>query len=131
MKSKLKRLMMLLCLCAVASLSFVSCSDDDEVMGAIAINSCQATDTEVTIYWTLVPNSNCDGYKITLYRGTRANLGEVVEDLTFGYRESVHTFTGLTPSTDYVIRTEGIPSASSGFSSADVYWKEFTTAASN
>jgi len=35
----------------------------------------------------------------------------------------------LTPDTDYVICTQAIPSASSGFSDAQLYWKEFTTLA--
>lgn len=129
MKLKFKHMMML-SLLLVSSLSFISCSDDDDdVMGPVAINSCQYTATTVTPIWTLVPNDNCDGYVITLYLGTRENVGTMVEQQTFDYRTCQYTFTGLTPNTDYVISTQAIPSASSGFSSAQMYWKEFTTAA--
>lgn len=121
--------MMLFCI-SVSSLMLVSCSDDDDnVMGPVAINSCQYTATTVTPIWTLVPNSNCDGYIITLYKGTKANVGEKVEEKQFDYRTCQYTFTGLTPSTSYVISTQAIPSKTSGFSSAEMYWKEFTTSA--
>lgn len=126
---KLKHMMMLLILFSVAPGVFVACSDDEEVMGPVSINSCQYTATTVTPIWTLVPNSNCDGYIVTLYVGTRANVGAVVKQKTFDYRTCQYTFTNLTPSTNYVISTQAIPSASSGFSSAQLYWKEFTTAA--
>lgn len=129
MKAKLKYLMLLMLL-SVSSLTFVGCDDgDNTVMGPVAINSCQATSTTCTIYWTLVPNSNCDGYIVTLYAGTRQNLGSQVEQQTFDYRTGQYTFEGLTPSTSYVISTQAIPSASSGFDDAQIYWKEFTTSA--
>lgn len=130
MKFKMKYLVMLVFCILASSFMFVSCSDDDEsVMGPVAVNSCQATATTVTPIWTLVPNENCDGYTITLYKGTRANVGEMVEQKTLDYRTCQYTFTGLTPSTNYVISTQAIPSKKSGFSSAQIYWKEFTTAA--
>ena len=130
MKKTINFVMMLICL-SVSSWMFSACDDDDNgaVMGAVAINSCQFTDTTVTPIWTLVPNSNCDGYIVKLYLGTRANLGEMVEEKTFDFRTCQYTFTGLTPATNYVISTQAIPSATSGFSSAEVYWKEFTTKA--
>lgn len=122
--------MMLLLFLSVSSWTFVSCSDDDDnVMGAVAINSCQYTATTVTPIWTLVPNSNCNGYIVTLYEGTRANVGTLVEQQTLDFRTCTYTFKNLTPSTNYVISTQAIPSATSGFSSAEVYWKEFTTSA--
>lgn len=127
---KLKHMMMLLFILSVTSGVFVACSDDENgEMGPVAINSCQYTATTVTPIWTLVPNDNCDGYTVTLYQGTRANLGAIVEQKTFDYRTCQYTFTNLTPSTNYVISTQAIPSATSGFSSAQMYWKEFTTAA--
>ena len=127
--TNLKKVVMLLCL-LVSSFAFVACSDDDEsVMGPVAVNSCQATATTVTPIWTLVPNSNCEGYIVTLYKGTRQNVGEKVEEKQLDYRTCQYTFTGLTPSTQYVICTKAIPSKSSGFSDAQEYWKEFTTAA--
>ncbi|MCD8181963.1 MAG: fibronectin type III domain-containing protein [Bacteroides sp.] len=130
MKLKLKYTMMLLIFLSASSWLFVACSDDDnDVMGAVAINSCQYTAATVTPIWTLVPNSNCDGYIVALYQGTRSNVGALVEEKTFDFRTCSYTFTNLTPSTDYVISTQAIPSASSGFSSAEMYWKEFTTSA--
>lgn len=126
---RLKHMLMLLILLTVASGVFIACdNDENDVMGPVAINSCQYTATTVTPIWTLVPNSNCDGYIVTLYLGTRSNVGSVVEQKTFDYRTCQYTFTNLTPSTDYVISTQAIPSATSGFSSAQMYWKEFTTA---
>lgn len=126
-KLKLKRTLMLLICLSMSSWVFVACEDDVDVMGAVAINSCQYTATTVTPIWTLVPNSNCDGYIVTLYLGTRANLGSVVEQKTLDYRTCQYTFENLTPETNYVISTQAIPSASSGFKSAEIYWKEFTT----
>lgn len=130
MRIKIKNIIMMLFCISVSSLMLVSCSDDDDnVMGPVAINSCQYTATTVTPIWTLVPNSNCDGYIITLYKGTKANVSEKVEEKQFDYRTCQYTFTGLTPSTSYVISTQAIPSKTSGFSSAEMYWKEFTTSA--
>lgn len=130
MKSKLKHTMMMLIFLLASSWMFVGCSDDDNrEMGAVAINSCQFTATTVTPIWTLVPNSNCDGYIVTLYQGTRSNVGSMVEQQTLDHRTCTYTFENLTPSTNYVISTQAIPSASSGFSSAQLYWREFTTRA--
>ena len=127
---KLKYILMMLLCISVSSLVLTSCSNDDEkVMGPVAINSCQCTATTVTPIWTLVPNDNCDGYIITLYKGTKANRGDKVEEQRIDFRTCQYTFTGLTPSTNYVISTQAIPSAKSGFSSAQIYWKEFTTKA--
>lgn len=128
MRLRFKHMMMLLICLSVSSWMFVACDDDDaDVMGPIAINSCQVTATTVTPIWTLVPNSNCDGYIITLYEGTRANVGTKVEEKTFDFRTCQYTFEGLKPNTNYVISTQAIPGKDSGFSSAEMYWKEFTT----
>ena len=127
---KLKYILMMLLCISVSSLVLTSCNGDDEKeMGPVAINSCQYTATTVTPIWTLVPNDNCDGYIITLYKGTKANRGDKVAEQIIDFRTCQYTFTGLTPSTDYVISTQAIPSAKSGFSSAQIYWKEFTTKA--
>ena len=75
MKIKIKHLLMMLLCISVSSMMLVSCSDEDEsVMGPVAINSCQYTATEVTPIWTLVPNDNCDGYVIKLYKGTTHSM---------------------------------------------------------
>ncbi len=127
---KIKFILMMLFLVIASSLVLTSCSKDDEKeMGPVAINSCQYTATTVTPIWTLVPNDNCSGYIVTLYKGTKANVGEQVAKQELDYRTCQYTFTGLTPSTNYVISTQAIPSAKSGFSSAQLYWKEFTTKA--
>ena len=111
MKIKIKHLLMMLLCISVSSMMLVSCSDDDEsVMGPVA-------------------NDNFDGYVIKLYKGTRANVGDMVEEKKLDYRTCKCTFSGLTPNTQYVISTQAIPSAKSGFSSAQIYWKEFTTSA--
>ena len=141
MKMKIKYLMMLLIM-SVSSLVFVSCSDDDpDEMGPVAVNSCQVsacnsddiaaghTGYKAAIVWTLVPNSNCDGYIITLYKGTRANPGQQVEQYQSDFRNCYYTFYNLAAGTDYVISTQAIPSKTSGFSSAQMYWKEFSTPA--
>ena len=130
MKIKIKHLLMMLLCISVSSMMLVSCSDEDEsVMGPVATKSCKYNDTEVTHIWTMVPNDNCDGYVIKLYKGTRANVGDMVEEKKLDYRTCKCTFSGLTPNTQYVISTQAIPSAKSGFSSAQIYWKEFTTSA--
>ena len=125
----ISRLVMPLIFLFMASQMFIACDDDDDVMGPVAINSCQYTATTVTPIWTLVLNSNCEGYVVTLYLGTRSNVGTLVEKKELDYRTCTCTFEGLTPNTDYVISTQAKPSASSGFSSAQLYWKEFTTSA--
>ena len=76
-----------------------------------------------------MPNDNCDGYIVILYKGTKSNVGEKVSEQKLDFRTCQYTFTGLTPSTQYVISTQAIPSAKSGFTSAQLYWKEFTTKA--
>jgi hypothetical protein len=130
---KLKTLLTLAAMVLFASVLPTSCSDDsdfpDNVMGQIAIHSCQTTSNTATIFWTIVSNENCDGYKITLREGTRANLGAVVEDLTFDKYTRNYTFENLKPATSYVVITQGIPGVASGLVDALPYYKEFTTAA--
>lgn len=127
---KLKKLMA--CAAAIllaASSVFVACSDDDDkTMGPIGINSLRATATSVTLYWTIVPNANCDGYNVSIVEGTRANKGAVVVSQDFDNRTAKGTFTGLKHNTPYVAITKGIPSKTSGFRDAYTYEFEFTTA---
>ena len=107
----------------------VSCSDDDYPnMGAIVVNSLQTTSNSVTAYWTIVSNGSCDGYKVVINEGTRENKGAEVVNQTFKPKEYNYTFTGLNPNTSYVITTQAIPSASSGWSTADTYEMQFMTA---
>jgi hypothetical protein len=131
--SKLKTLLTIVGMVLISSAMLVSCDDDDDfpqgTMGQIAIHSCQTTSTSATIYWTIVSNDKCDGYNIALYKGTRDNLGAVVEEKTFDKYTRSYTFSNLTPSTTYVVKTQGIPSANSGMSGALEYYKEFTTPA--
>lgn len=127
--SKFKKLMAVAAVLFAASSVFVACSDDDGGnMGLVSINSLQTTSTSATLYWTIVPNSNCDGYNVQILEGTRANKGTVVVNQDFENRTAKATFTGLQPNTAYVAITQAIPSASSGFSGADTYELEFMTA---
>jgi hypothetical protein len=131
--TKLRHLLVMIGVLLFSSTMLTACSDDDDfpqgTMGQIAVHSCQATTNSVTIYWTIVANDKCDGYTITLYKGTRENLGTQVEEKTFDKYTHNYTFSGLTPNTSYVIKTKGIPSSTSGMSDALEYYKEFTTSA--
>lgn len=128
--NKLRKAMMVLGVILATSFSFVSCSDDGpSEMGPYSVNSCVAKSTSVTIFWTVTPNDKCAGYEVTLYQGTRDNLGaEVTKYVTDNNKDYTHTFTGLTPNTSYVIMTKGIPSANSGFKGAEAYYQQFMTA---
>ncbi len=127
--SKFRKLMAVAALLFASSSVFVACSDDDEsTMGPISINSVQSTSSAVTLYWTIVPNSSCDGYNVTICEGTRANKGSVVLSQDFDNRTATATFSGLKQNTSYVAITKGIPSKSSGFSDAYTYELEFMTA---
>ena len=131
--SKFKKLLSMIGIVLFSSVMLTACSDDNDfpsdTMGQIAIHSCQSTYNSVTVYWTIVSNDNCDGYTISLYKGTRENLGELVEEKTFDKYTRYYTFSGLSPETSYVVKTQGIPSAASGLSNALEYYKEFTTEA--
>ena len=128
--NKLRKAMMALGVLLVTSGALVSCSDDGpSEMGASAVNSCLATSNSVTIYWTVTPNEKCAGYEVTIYQGTRENLGaEVTKYVTDDNKDCSHTFTGLAPNTAYVIMTQGIPAPNSGFKSAEPYYQPFMTA---
>lgn len=103
----------------------VGCSDDDpSTMGALPVNSVLVTGTTANVVWSIVPNESCGGYEVTLLQGSRE--GQVIETKTFDNRTCKHTFTGLTPNTEYVVKTQAIPGK--GFSNADVFYREFTTA---
>jgi len=103
----------------------VGCSDDDvSTMGAISVNSVQATGTSVNVVWSIVPNDNCKGYEVSILQGSRD--GAVVETKTLDNRTCKATFTGLTPNTKYVIRTKAVPGG--GFSDAELFYREFYTA---
>lgn len=128
---RLKKVAMAVSLLLTASCMLCGCSDDDfpeNRFGAIGINSLQTTSTSVTIYWTVVSNGSCDGYKILINEGTRANKGAEVMNQQFGPKEHHNTFNGLRPNTSYVVTTQAIPSASSGRTEADTYEMEFMTA---
>lgn len=120
---------MMLGVLLASSSVLVSCSDDDvSTLGAVCTNSLQTTSTTATAYWTIVSNGTVDGYKVVINEGTRESKGAVVVEQNFGPKETTATFTGLKPNTTYVITTQGIPSATSGFTSADTYELQFMTA---
>ncbi len=115
--------------CFASASVFVGCSDDDYPnFGAIGINSLQTTSSSVTIYWTIVPNDKCDGYKIVINEGTRESKGAEVVNQTFDSRTANYEFKGLKQNTTYVVTTQAIPSSNSGYSTADTYELQFMTA---
>lgn len=123
--SKFRKLMAAAALLFVSSSVFVACSDDDgNTFGALPVNSVVVTGTTADIIWSIVPNSNCEGYEVTLLQGSRD--GNVVETKTLDNRTCQVQFTNLTPGTTYVVKTQAIPGK--GYSSAEPYYREFTTA---
>ena len=125
--SKFRKLMAAATLLFAASSVFVACSDDDpDSMGPVPVNSCQVTTTSATVIWSIVPNDRCGGYDVTLYEGTRENLGAEIAKQTFDNRTCKTTFTGLKPNSDYVVKTKAVPGE--GFSSSEEFYRHFKTA---
>lgn len=123
--SKFKKLMMIAALLLGLSSVFVACSDDDPTtMGPVPVNSVRATGTSVTVIWSIVPNDKCGGYEVSILQGTKD--GAVVATQKLDNRTCKATFDGLTPGTEYVVKTQCVPGK--GFSGAEVYYREFTTA---
>ncbi|MCI9608446.1 MAG: fibronectin type III domain-containing protein [Muribaculaceae bacterium] len=123
--SKFRKLMAIAALLFASSSVFVACSDDDTTtMGPVPVNSVRATGTSVTVIWSIVPNEKCDGYEVTLMQGSRD--GAVIGTQTLDNRTCKATFTGLTPGTEYVVKTQAVPGK--GFSASEPYYREFTTA---
>ncbi|MBD5308669.1 MAG: hypothetical protein HDS15_05260 [Bacteroides sp.] len=121
--NRIRKLVMMLGMLLVSSV-FVACSDDDDsTFGAVPVNSVRVTGTSVTVIWSIVPNDKCAGYEVSILQGSRD--GAVVASQSFDNRTCQGTFTGLQPNTRYVIKTQGKPG--SGFSGAEVYYREFTT----
>ena len=117
----------------LSSTTLVSCSDvmdkmDDGTMGASFIQVITASTTSVSLQWTITPVDQVEGYKVEIYQGTRNNIGSLVTSGTFDNKTYSSTFSGLTPDTHYVVATQCIPAAGSGFSKADVAYFEFWTA---
>ncbi|MDE6240780.1 MAG: fibronectin type III domain-containing protein [Muribaculaceae bacterium] len=127
--SRIRKLVATMGILFASSSLLVSCSDDDYPnMGAIVVNSLQTTSSSATAYWTVVSNGSCDGYKVVINEGTRANKGAEVVNQTFQPKEYNATFNGLKANTTYVITTQAIPSKSSGRTNADTYEMQFVTA---
>lgn len=125
--SKFRKLMAAATLLFAASSVFVACSDDDPTpMGPVPVNSCQVTTTSATVIWSIVPNDRCGGYDVTLYEGTRENLGAEIAKQTLDNRTCKTTFTGLKPNSDYVVKTKAVPGE--GFSSSEEFYRHFKTA---
>lgn len=123
--SKIKKLMMIAALLIGLSSVFVACSDDDPTtMGPVPVNSVRVTGTTATVIWSIVPNDKCGGYEVSLLQGSKD--GAVVATQKLDNRTCQATFEGLTPGTEYVVKTQCIPGK--GFSDAEVYYREFTTA---
>lgn len=125
--SKFRKLMAAATLLFATSSVFVACSDDDPAtMGPVPVNSCQVTSTTATVIWSIVPNDRCGGYDVTLYEGTRENLGAEIAKQNFDNRTCKTTFTGLQPNSDYVVKTKAVPGE--GFSDSEEFFRHFKTA---
>lgn len=115
---------MMLGVLLASSSVLVSCSDDDtDVMGPCPVNSVQVTSTTVNVVWSIVPNDACAGYEISLLQGSRD--GAVLETKKYDNRTCYGDFSGLTPNTKYVIKSQALPGQ--GFSSSEVFYREFMT----
>ena len=130
---KLNRILMGAGALLLSSMAFVSCSDvmdkmDDHTMGATFIQAITAGNDYVDLQWTITPTDKVDGYKIEIYEGTSGNLGSLVTSGTFEKKTYKSTFNGLKPDTHYVVASQCIPAAGSGFNKADVAYFEFWTA---
>lgn len=127
--NKLRKAMMSLGVLLVTSFSLVSCSDDDPVpMGQAPVNSCRVTSNSVSIYWSTVPNDNCAGYKVVLYQGTRANLGQEIASNDYDNRTYKASYSGLQSATAYTVAVRCLAGPKSGMTDGDFYYREFVTA---
>jgi hypothetical protein len=98
------KLMLVACALFAAS----SCSDDENtLLGPIYATASSSTDgTEITVNWNLV--TEIPGYDITLYEGTMKEHAETpVATASHTTYERTHTFTDLTPGTQYVVYVTG------------------------
>ncbi len=85
-----------------------SCSDDeDDVLGPIfATATSSSSGTEITVNWNLV--REIQGYDIALYLGTMKEHDETpISTASYTTYVRTHTFTGLTPGTQYVVYVTG------------------------
>lgn len=118
-----------------------SCSDDEQnVLGTVPIIAKTTAATTTTVIWTTVPTQG--GYQLDLYRGTRENTGALVETqvidyakcstFTFGTTNTIndvkYTSAPLDRNSNYTVCIKGIPADGSGYTGAEEWWDEFTTA---
>ena len=124
--SKFRKLMAAAALLFVSSSVFVACDDDPNQLGPIGINSIVTTAQTAYVQWTIVSGDYIDGYKIVLREGGRD--GQIVDEVITLPKETNHTFENLKPNTVYTVSTQGQLTSKSGFSSADIAYREFMTA---
>jgi hypothetical protein len=85
-----------------------ACSDDeDTVLGPVYATATSSADgTSITVSWNLV--QEIIGYDVELYTGTISSHGDTpVATGSHTTYDRTHTFTDLTPGTDYVVFVTG------------------------
>lgn len=85
-----------------------SCTDDEaQQLGPIYATAASSDDgTSITVTWNLV--QEIPGYDVALYTGTLSeHSAEPIATGSHTTYDRTHTFTGLTPGTDYVVYVTG------------------------
>ena len=136
---KLNKILMGAAALLLSSMAFQSCSDGGDfpkdTLGASFIQAITAGIDHVDLYWTITPTENVDGYKVEIFEyadngsaSLENQLGSLVSSTTFDKKTHNSTFTGLQSNTKYVVVTQCIPAAGSGFTKADAAYFLFWTA---
>ena len=91
---------------AVTTMSACSDDDDDELGPIYATATSSADGTSITVSWNLV--QEIQGYDIELYTGTMSEHDATpIATGSHTTYDRTHTFTGLTPGTQYVVYVTG------------------------
>lgn len=88
--------------------SLTACDDDaEQTLGPIFATASSSEDgTSITVSWNLV--REIPGYDVALYTGTMAeHSAEPIATGSHTTYDRTHTFTGLTPGTQYVVYVTG------------------------
>lgn len=114
-------------LVTVALCGLCSCDDDvSQNLGPIYATATSSADgTEITATWNLV--QEIPGYDVALYTGTLAeHSAEPIATGSHTTYDRTHTFTALTPGTQYVVYVTG-QITDTHFTSASSWGVEVTT----